>query len=59
MAICRGFFIYVREFFCVCEQILFKLKQTFFICEKSFLIREIFFTASVSFCYCRGNYGPP
>ena len=58
--ICRGFFcIYKRILFCICEQILFIWKQTFFICEQNVLICEIFSINSVSFCHCRGSYGPP
>ena len=45
--------------FCIREQILFIWKQTFFTCEQNFLICEIFFIDSVSFCYCRGSYGSP
>ena len=59
-SICRGFFcIYKRILFCICEQILFIWRQTFFICVQNFLICEIFFINSVSSCYCRGSYGPP
>ena len=61
--ICRGdlpwvFCIYKRILFCICEQILFIWRQTFFICVQNFLICEIFFINSVSSCYCRGSYGP-
>ena len=45
--------------FCICEQMLFRWKQTFFICKQNFFICEIFFINNVSFCYCRGCYGPP
>ena len=45
--------------FCICEQILFIWTQTFFICKQIFFICEIFFINNVSFCYCRGSYGPP
>ena len=59
-SICRGFFcIYKRILFCICEQILFIWRQTFFICVQNFLICEIFFINSASSCYCRGSYGPP
>ena len=48
--ICRGFFcIYKRILFCICEQILFIWKQTFFICEQNVLICEIFSINSVLF----------
>ena len=62
--ICRknlpwGFFIYKKILFCICEQILFMWRQTFFICVQNFLICEIFFISSASSCYCRGSYGPP
>ena len=62
--ICRGYLPWVyrigkRILFCICEEILFIWKQTFFICEQNFLIYEIFFINSVSFRYCRGSYGPP
>ena len=53
------FCIRKRILFCICEQILFIWKQTVFIYEQNFLICEIFFINSVSFCYCRGSYGPP
>ena len=61
---CRGYLPWVfciRKpiLFCIREQILFIWKQTFFICEQNFLICEIFFINGVSFCYCRGSYGPP
>ena len=64
VAICREylpwvFCIYKRILFCICEQILFIWRQTFFICVQNFLICEIFFINSVSSCYCRGSYGPP
>ena len=64
LGICRGYMSLVfcirkQIFFYICEQILFIWKQTFFICEQNFLICEIFFINSVSFCYCRGSYGPP
>ena len=60
VAICRGFFIYINEsFFCICEQILFIWRQTFFIRVQNFLICEIFFINSASSCYCRGSYGSP
>ena len=59
VAICRGFFcIYKRILFCICEQILFTWRQTFFICVQKFLICEIFFINSASSCYCRGSYWP-
>ena len=59
-SICRGFFcIYKRILFCICEQILFIWRQTFFICVQNFLICEIFFINSASSCYCRDSYGPP
>ena len=54
-----GFCIYKRILFCICEQILFIWRQTFFICVQNFLICEIFFINSASSCYCRGSYGPP
>ena len=58
--ICLGFFcIYKRILFCICEQILFIWRQTFFICVQNLLICEIFFINSASSCYCRGSYGPP
>ena len=62
--ICRGylqwvFCIYKRILFCICEQILFIWRQTFFICVQNFLICEIFFINSASSCYCRDSYGPP
>ena len=54
-----GFFcIYKRILFCICEQILFTWRQTFFICVQKFLICEIFFINSASSCYCRGSYWP-
>ena len=61
--ICRGYLPWVfcirkRLTFCMCEQILFTWKQTFFICEQNFLICEIFFINNVSSCHCRGSYGP-
>ena len=64
VAICREnlrwvFCMCKRIPFCICEQILFLWKQTFFICDQNFLIREILFINSVSFCYCCGSYGPP
>ena len=60
VAICRGFFIYINQpFFCICEQILFIWRQTFFIRVQNFLICEIFFINSASSCYCRGSYGSP
>ena len=64
MRICCGYLPWVfcirkRVLFCTCEQILFMWKQTFFICQQNFLICETFFINSVSFCYCRGSYGPP
>ena len=56
----RGFFIFVSKsfFICVSKSCLYESKP-FFICEKNFFICEIFFINSVSFCYCRGSYGPP
>ena len=62
--ICRGnlpwvFCIYKQILFCICEQILFIWRQTFFICVQNFLICEIFFINSASSCYCRDSYGPP
>ena len=64
VAICREnlpwvFCLYKRILFCICEQILFIWRQTFFICVQKFLIWEIFFIKSASSCYCRGSYGPP
>ena len=64
LRICRGylpwvFCIYKRILFCICEQILFIWRQTFFICVQNFLICEIFFINSASSCYCRGSNGPP
>ena len=64
LTICRGylpsvFCIYKGVLFCICEQILFIWRQTFFICVQNFLICEIFFINSASSCYCRGSYGPP
>ena len=61
--ICLGclpwvFCILKRISFCMCEQILFKWKQIFFICEQNCLICEIFFINSISFYFCRGSYGP-
>ena len=53
------FCIYKQILFCICEQILFIWRQTFFICVQNFLICEIFFINSASSCYCRGSYGPP
>ena len=63
LRICRGylpwvFCIYKRILFCICEQILFIWRQTFFICVQNFLICEIFFINSASSCYCRGSYEP-
>ena len=43
---------------CICEQILFIWKQTFFRCERNFFIYEIFFINDAHFCYCHGSYGP-
>ena len=62
--ICRSYFpwvfcIYKSILFCICEQILFIWRQTFFICVQNFLICQIFFINSSSSCYCRGSYGPP
>ena len=48
----KSFFVYVRKS-CLYES------KTFFICEQNVFICEIFFINSVSFCYCRGSYGPP
>ena len=64
VGICRGYFpwvfcIYKSILFCICEQILFIWRQTFFICVQNFLICQIFFINSFSSCYCRGSYGPP
>ena len=61
--ICLGclpwvFCILKRISFCMCEQILFKWKQIFLICEQNCLICEIFFINSISFYFCRGSYGP-
>ena len=53
------FCIYKQILFCICEQILFIWRQTFFICVQNFLICEIFFINSASSCYCRDSYGPP
>ena len=63
LTICRGylpsvFCIYKGVLFCICEQILFIWRQTFFICVQNFLICEIFFINSASSCYCRGSNGP-
>ena len=60
VAICRGFFVFVSESFFVnvSKSCLYGSKP-FFICEQIFSICEISFFDSVSFCYCRGNYGPP
>ena len=69
-AICRGYlpwvcFVYVKKpFFCVSEFFFF-VNKPFLIESKSFsyksktFIYENFFFNSVSFCYCRGSYGPP
>ena len=66
VAICRGYLPWLfavcicnQILFCICEQILFIWTQTFFICKQIFFICEIFFINNVSFCYCRGSYGPP
>ena len=55
----RVFCIYKRILFCICEQMLFIWRQTFFICVQNFLICEIFFINSAFSCYCRDSYGPP
>ena len=64
--VCRGYLPWLfavcicnQILFCICEQILFIWTQTFFICKQIFFICEIFFINNVSFCYCRGSYGPP
>ena len=61
-----GLFCVYRQTSFLCEQIpffckqsFFNCKQTFFICEQNLFIYENFFINSVSFCYCRGSYGPP
>ena len=68
VAVCRenlpclfavGFCPYKGILFCICEQILFIWRQTFFICVQKILICEIFFINSASCCYCRGSFGPP
>ena len=65
-AICRGNLPWVfaicickKILLFICEQTLFIWEQSFFIYEQNFFICEIFFINSVSFCYCRGSYGPP
>ena len=66
VGICHGYLPWVfavcickQIVFCICGQILFIWKQTFLICEQYFFVCDIFFINSVSFCYCRGSYGPP
>ena len=54
--ICLGYLPWVfcilkRVSFCMCEQILFKWKQIFFICEQDCLICEIFFINSIPFVF--------
>ena len=60
--ICRGYlpFVFVSKSFSVyvSKSCLYESKP-FFLCEQNFFICEIFFINSVSFCYCRGSYGPP
>ena len=53
VAICRGFFAFVSKSFSV------YVSTSCFYESKPFFICKIFFINSVSFCYCRGSYGPP
>ena len=72
VAICRGYlpwvcFLYVNKPFFLCASIFFLCKRTFFKLKanlfnmraKLFYVYENFFFNSVSFCFCRGSYGPP
>ena len=66
---CRHFpwacFVYVRKpLFCVSKSFFFANKpflierEPFLYVSKTFFIYEDCFINSVSFCYCRGSYGP-
>ena len=69
--ICRSYlqwvyFVYVsKPFFCVSKSFFFVRKsfliegKPFLYVSKIFFIYENVFIKSVSFCYCRGSYGPP
>ena len=70
-AICRGnlpwlfavglfkpFFCVNKLFFFANESFLIEIKPFLYV-SKSFFIYENFPINSVSYCYCRGSYGPP
>ena len=55
--ISKPFFCVGKSFFFVSKCFLFETKPFLYV-SKTFFIYENVFINSVSFCYCRGSYGP-